>query len=499
MGAVSIVRSWALVVALWSCAVSVQGQVSFYKVNPVPSYTLGGAPTGYNYVVRTRMVGTNVLSAPTNIGSAPGSNGQMKTITTPAYTGPYELFVGYNLTNGSNFVPLQSWFSVPNGVGDSVVVGWPGVTTPILDYRETGPRKKLGTDKPVNEAGIVQEPPPTQKEGEHKVGFTLTNPGTEPKDFYIQPTDMNGNPIDDLPFQKVTLAPGESRQFSFSRPPSGSGGGGGGGSSGGPFKIDVIGTDWNVDPELGNIKSESHVGSWSSKPVMIPINNPPSSASQSNSSGGTIANQPAANQSQVSGGDGLTGSQANALNQNILNELQRLGAIANANASVAHSDAQQILGKLGSGTGTGGNMEGVEDGLDGVKESVDAVNDTLDGLKGTAIGNPTQAGPGQAVASGIATAEGDMSLLEGIDTSLEVMQTRIATVAAQLGSVVDAFPSASGSQSPDFTMQTAYFGNVHFQLTEYAEVFQLVRGGVLLVMVVYAFFTCIRLLKFAFV
>jgi hypothetical protein len=48
-------------------------------------------------------------------------------------------------------------------------------------------------------------------------------------------------------------------------------------------------------------------------------------------------------------------------------------------------------------------------------------------------------------------------------------------------------------------MQTAYFGNVSFQFSEYAEVLQLVRGGILLVMVVYAFFTCIRLVKFAFV
>lgn len=507
MAYMSFFRAWPLVVTLWAAALSVQAQ---WYTPFVPGLGTDPMPESGNRYWGAVVIGTGSLTFGQGLG------GSAVTVASPSHktfsinsqtkTGQFEVIWGYSNRSsdtGSDssfrFYPQGSVIagsgSADNAVRTDIQSPSGGIADPETFDWNSHPRTEFGTGNPVDPDGTVHEPPPTETIQDHKIGFTLSNPGSTPKDFYIQPTDMQGNPLPDLPFQKVTLAPGESRPFAFSRPGTGAGG------AGGAFKVSVIQTDWVSDPEFGVVKQESLTGTWNSVPHVVPINDAVEGGAPTGEGGpGSTPNQPPAQQDDIAGGDPLTASQANTLNRNTLNELQRLGATVKSAGDVAHSDAQQILNKLG-GLG-GADMSGVEGKLDGVKDAIEGVKNAVEGLgsnePGDGSGPLTGPGPPSLPADGIDEAQEATGILGGVPEKLDVMKGRIGLVVLKFNSVKNAMPAGGGSQLLDFSVQTA-FGPMDFNFTAYQDTFTVIRFACLLVVYWNAAWTALQLIRGALV
>ncbi|RBP46389.1 hypothetical protein DES53_102780 [Roseimicrobium gellanilyticum] len=489
----SFFRAWLVVGALWFGALTAESRAQSYIVPQFQWVTGGHTPNpGFMvYQYRIRNLGTGVIGAGgTQLGLS-NNNGQ--TVNVGAQTGtPFELIIGYapgTGSDGSQFVPLESKFAVLQGSGQTPVHADYTTTGPVLDYNRDDIRKQMSDGDSVDSEGVVTEPPPTETIQDHKIGFTLTNTTDAAKDYYIQPSDMEGNPIADLPWQKVTLAPGESRPFAFSRPGTGAGG------AGGSFKVAVIQKDWITDTEFGVTQQETLTGVWTSVPMVVPINNVSPTPSQQTSGPGSTTNQPPASQTQVSGESGVTAGQANTLNQNVLNELKRLGATVKAGADVAHSDAQQMLGKLGNGDP---DMSGVEGKLDGVKDAVEGVGDAIDGLKGELTGPATGPGPGAAPSDGIEEAEEATGILGGMGEKLDTAKGRVGLIVLKFRSAASAFPGGGGTQSLDFVLNFGAW-SVPFNISQYSNEIAFMRAAMLLAVCWSSMMISLRLVRDAFV
>lgn len=501
-------RTWAFVVTFWACALSA-GQAQTHSI-PAFTWASGGAPNPplWTYCYRVHLLSSAAPGASLNTLGTSAQNGANRNIPTITQGGPFELIIGYQpgSESGPNqFIPLVSYFSKPStDSSPRLQAVFPSGLTAPVDWT-TVQRTEGSTGYNVDSGGNVSTPPPSTQEVGHKVGFTVTNSGTTPKDYVMRARDASGQPIEGWAEEAVfSLAPGESRSFSMSRPS----GPGAGGNGAGAFSVNVSEYVWQDSVEFGLQRNETEIGEHSSSSVTKPTTPAPSPIPQESVSANTTSaapstGQPAAANTPVSGAGAPTATQANTMNENTINELKRLGATVKAGADQAHSDAVGIMGKLGEMSGKLGeastpNMDGVEGKLDDVKASVDGVGQGVEGLGdilgeikdmlGTDESGETEGDYAGELAAGSAT------LNSGRDTFMSRVNAFV-----DMTSGVNILPPSMASTNLDFTINTSWFGSIPFNLSQYATEIGIFRNVVLMVIAWQMFLSALGIVRSAYV